>query len=76
MLRVEEWWSIHQNLVCLPEKKLPAFPAEEEEMMLFSERVGEAQRLATMVSSTDPLPLELCFLESPSSASVCIVHRK
>ena len=39
------------SLICLPEKKLPAFPAEEEEMMLFSERVGEAQRLATMVCS-------------------------
>lgn len=39
---------LYQRIEQLIEKKLPAFPAQEDEMMLFSERVAEAQRLATM----------------------------
>jgi len=30
-------------------KKLPEYPAQEEEVLLLEERVGEAKRLAVMV---------------------------
>ncbi|MCO5609992.1 hypothetical protein L7F22_064227 [Adiantum nelumboides] len=39
---------LYQRIEQLIEKKLPAFPAVEDEMMLLAERVAEAQRLATM----------------------------
>lgn len=43
---------LFQRIEHLIGKKLPAFPTEEEEVMMLTERVAEAQRFARMVSSS------------------------
>jgi hypothetical protein len=38
------------TLMHFADKKLPAFPAVQEDVLQFAERVNEAQRLAALVS--------------------------
>lgn len=40
---------LFQRIEHLIGKKLPAFPTQEEEVMMLTERVAEAQRFARMV---------------------------
>lgn len=40
---------LFQRIEHLIGKKLPAFPMQEEEVMMLTERVAEAQRFARMV---------------------------
>lgn len=42
---------LFQRIESLIGKKLPAFPTQEEEVMMLVERVSEAQRFARLVSS-------------------------
>lgn len=41
---------LFQRIETLIGKKLPAFPTQEEEVMMLVERVSEAQRFARLVS--------------------------
>ena len=41
---------LFQRIESLIGKKLPAFPTQEEEVMMLVERVSEAQRFARLVS--------------------------
>lgn len=41
---------LFQRIEALIGKKLPAFPTQEEEVMMLVERVSEAQRFARIVS--------------------------
>lgn len=43
---------LFQRIEHLIGKKLPAFPTQEEEVMMLTERVAEAQRFARMVGWT------------------------
>jgi hypothetical protein len=40
---------INNKCKCFSGKKLPEYPAQEEEVLLLEERVGEAKRLAATV---------------------------
>lgn len=42
---------LFQRIEHLIGKKLPAFPMQEEEVMMLTERVAEAQRFARMVGA-------------------------
>lgn len=42
---------LFQRIEHLIGKKLPAFPMQEEEVMMLTERVAEAQRIARMVGA-------------------------
>ena len=42
---------LFQRIETLIGKKLPAFPTQEEEVMMLVERVSEAQRFARLVSN-------------------------
>lgn len=42
---------LFQRIETLIGKKLPAFPTQEEEVMMLVERVSEAQRFARLVSA-------------------------
>ncbi|MGH0189770.1 UNVERIFIED_CONTAM: hypothetical protein FKN15_038418 [Acipenser sinensis] len=44
---------LFQRIEHLIDRKLPAFPTQEEEVMLLVERVSEAQRFARIVSETE-----------------------
>lgn len=49
---------LFQRIETLIGKKLPAFPTQEEEVMMLVERVSEAQRFARLVSLGHlPLPV-------------------
>uniref|UniRef100_A0A8B9H512 Probable ATP-dependent RNA helicase DDX47 n=1 Tax=Astyanax mexicanus TaxID=7994 RepID=A0A8B9H512_ASTMX len=52
---------LFQRIEALIGKKLPAFPTQEEEVMMLVERVSEAQRFARMV--------QLCFLSTDGAAN-------
>lgn len=59
---------LFQRIEHLIGKKLPAFPMQEEEVMMLTERVAEAQRFARMVSGDTS---SLCTLSGGVNFLVC-----
>lgn len=56
---------LFQRIEHLIGKKLPAFPMQEEEVMMLTERVAEAQRFARMVGAGFLSPYSLLQSEFP-----------
>jgi ATP-dependent RNA helicase DDX47/RRP3 len=51
---------LFQRIEALIEKKMELFPTQEETVLVFLERVNEAQRYATMVSHTHHAVVPTC----------------
>lgn len=63
---------LFQRIEHLIGKKLPAFPMQEEEVMMLTERVAEAQRFARMVGAVPLLAVVVSISASARTLDQCL----